>query len=122
MPMVSSRLTFIEFRFRFWTPLVWLTLPRVSEVEKQLREAEENAMSFQALLETEAGRNQLIQGTITMVCDNLGVEPDVDTEEDVPGHSFMRQMAALGGCVCDQVRGTLHHGVKRALAVVRSGF
>jgi hypothetical protein len=29
---------------------------------------------------------------------------------------------ALGGLVRKKIRGTLHHGVKRAMAVVRSGF
>jgi hypothetical protein len=64
----------------------------------------------------------LLQGAITSVCDDLGVEPDVDTEEDVLGNSFVRWMVALGHLVREMVRGGLHHGVKRALAVVRSGF
>jgi hypothetical protein len=57
-----------------------------------------------------------------VVCDNLGVEPDADTEEDVPGNCFVRRMTALGSLVREKVRGALHHGVKRALAIVRSGF
>jgi hypothetical protein len=57
-----------------------------------------------------------------LVCDGLGVEPDVDTEEDAPGNSFVCRMVALGYLVRDRIRGGLHHGVKRALAVVRSGF
>jgi hypothetical protein len=56
------------------------------------------------------------------VCDGLGVKPDADTEEDAPGNSFVRQMVALGRLVRERIRGSLHHGVKRALAVVRSGF
>jgi hypothetical protein len=31
-------------------------------------------------------------------------------------------MTSLGNLVREKVRGALHHGVKRALAVVRSGF
>jgi hypothetical protein len=31
-------------------------------------------------------------------------------------------MVALGRLVCERIRGGFHHGVKRALAVVRSGF
>jgi hypothetical protein len=64
----------------------------------------------------------LLQGTISSVCDGLGVEPDADTEEDAPGNSFVRRMVALGRLVWERIRGSLHHGVKRALAVVRSGF
>jgi hypothetical protein len=57
-----------------------------------------------------------------LVCNGLGVEPDIDTEEDVPGNSFVRRMAALGRLVHEKIRGGLHHGVKRAMAVIRSGF
>jgi hypothetical protein len=57
-----------------------------------------------------------------MVCDGLGVELDADTEEDALGNSFMRRVTALGGLVREKIQGTLHHGVKRAMAVVRSGF
>jgi hypothetical protein len=56
------------------------------------------------------------------VCDNLGLEPNTDTEEDVPRNSFVRRMTAQGNLICEKVRGALHHGVKRALAVVRFGF
>jgi hypothetical protein len=64
----------------------------------------------------------LLQGAISSVCDGLGVEPDADTEEDAPGNSFVRRMVALGHLVRERVQGGLHHGVKRALAVVRSRF
>jgi hypothetical protein len=56
------------------------------------------------------------------VCDGLRVEPDVDTEEDAPGNSFVRRMAALGRLVREKIQGGLHHSVKRAMAVVWSGF
>jgi hypothetical protein len=80
------------------------------------------ATSFQNLFEAEAGQTQLLQGAIASVCDGLRVKPDADTEEDAPGNSFVRQMVALGRLVRERIRGGLHHGVKRALAVVRSGF
>jgi hypothetical protein len=56
------------------------------------------------------------------VCDGLGVEPNADTEEDTPGNSFVRQMAVLGRLVREKIRGGLHHGVKRAMVIVWSGF
>jgi hypothetical protein len=64
----------------------------------------------------------MLQGTITSMCDGLGVEPDADTGEDAPGNSFVHRMAALGCLVRERIWGSLHHGVKRALAVVRFGF
>jgi hypothetical protein len=91
-------------------------------LEKQQHAAQATATSFQNLFEAEAGWTQLLQGAITSVCDGLGVEPDADTEEDAPGNSFVRRMAALGRLVHEKIRGGLHHGVKRAMAVVRSGF
>jgi hypothetical protein len=59
---------------------------------------------------------------ITSVCDGLGVKPDVNTEEDAPANSFVRRMAVLGCLIREKIRGGLHHGVKRAMAVIRSGF
>jgi hypothetical protein len=56
------------------------------------------------------------------VCDGLGVEPDADIEEDALGNSFVCWMAVLGHLVREKIRGGLHHSVKRAMAVVRSGF
>jgi hypothetical protein len=50
------------------------------------------------------------------------VKPDVDIEEDTPRNSFVRRMATLGRLIREKIRGGLHHGVKRAMAVVRSGF
>jgi hypothetical protein len=76
---------------------------------------------FQTLLEVEARWNQLLHGTITSVCDGLGVEPDANTKEDVLGNLFVCQMA-LGCLVREKIQGGLHHGVKRAMAIIRSGF
>jgi hypothetical protein len=56
------------------------------------------------------------------LCNGLGVEPDADTEEDASGNSFVHQMMALGCLVREKIRGGLHHGVKRAMAVIRSRF
>jgi hypothetical protein len=91
-------------------------------LEKQQHAAQATATSFQALLEAEAGRNQLLQGMITSMCDGLGVEPDADIEEDALGNSFVRRMTTLGCLVREKIRGGLHHGVKRAMVVIQSGF
>jgi hypothetical protein len=82
-------------------------------LEKQQHAAQATATLFQNLFEAKAGRTQLLHGAITSVC---------DTEEDAPGNSFVRRMVALGRLVRERIRGGLHHGVKRAMAVVRSGF
>jgi hypothetical protein len=59
---------------------------------------------------------------IISVCDGLGVKLDADTEEDALGNSFVHHMVALGCLVREKIRGGLHHGVKRAMAVIRSRF
>jgi hypothetical protein len=91
-------------------------------LEREQRVAQAAANSFQSLFEVEALRTQVLQGVISSMCDGLGVEPDADTEEDAPGNSFVRRMVALVRLVRERIWGSLHHGVKRALAVVRSGF
>jgi hypothetical protein len=72
-------------------------------LEKEQQAAQATATSFQSLFEAETQRTQLLQGTISFVCDSLGVEPDADTEEDAPGNSFVRQMVALGRLVHERV-------------------
>jgi hypothetical protein len=84
--------------------------------------AQATTTSFQNLFEAKTQRTQLLQGAITSICDGLGVEPNANTEEDASGNSFVRRMVALGRLIRERIRGGLHHGVKRALAVVRSGF
>jgi hypothetical protein len=91
-------------------------------LEKEQQAAQATATSFQSLFEAEAQRTQLLQGAISSVCDSLGVEPDADTKEDASGNTFVHRMVALGHLVRERIRGGLHHGVKRALAIVRSGF
>jgi hypothetical protein len=80
------------------------------------------ANSFQSLFEAEAQQTQVLQGVISSVCDGLGVEPDADNEEDAPGNSFVCRMVVLGRLVPERIPGGLHHGMKRALAIVRSRF
>jgi hypothetical protein len=91
-------------------------------LEREQRVAQAAANSFQSLFEAEAQRTQMLQGAITSMCDGLGVELDADTREDAPRNSFVRRMVALGHLVRERIWGSLHHDVKRALVVVRSGF
>jgi hypothetical protein len=91
-------------------------------LEKEQQVAQAMTTSFQNIFEAEARQTQLLQGTITSVCNGLGVEPDTDIEEDAPGNSFVRRMVALGRLIRERIQGRLHHGVKRALAVVQFGF
>jgi hypothetical protein len=71
------------------------------------------ATTLQNLFEAEARRTQYVTSW---------VGPDANTKEDAPGNSFVCWMVALGRLVHERIRRGLDHGVKRALAVVRSGF
>jgi hypothetical protein len=102
--------------------LVLIQFAIFSKLEREHQVAQASANSFQTLLEAETQRTQLLQGVITSVCDGLGVKPNADTGEDTLGNSFVRRMAALGRLVRERIRGNLHHGMKRALAIIRSGF
>jgi hypothetical protein len=55
-----------------------------------------NTTTFQALLEAEVRRNQMLQGAITTVCDNLGVKPDANIEEDASGVTYSLGIYGLG--------------------------
>jgi hypothetical protein len=68
-------------------------------LEKEQQAAQATTTSFQSLFEVETQRTQLLQGTISSVCNGLGVEPDADTKEDAPGNSFVHRMVALGRLV-----------------------
>jgi hypothetical protein len=91
-------------------------------LEKEQQAAQATATSFQNLFVAETQRTQLLQGAISSVCDSLGVELNADIEEDAPGNSFVHRMVALDRLVRERIQSSLHHDVKRALAVVRSGF
>ena len=52
----------------------------------------------------------------------MGVEPELPVAGDVRGDSLLRRLFAATREVTEQVRAALHIGVKRALAVVRSGY
>jgi hypothetical protein len=87
-------------------------------LEREQRVAQAVANSFQSIFEAEAQWTQMLQGVITSVCDGLEVEPDTDTGEDALANSFICRMVALGHLVRERIRGSLDHGVKRALAII----
>jgi len=50
------------------------------------------------------------------------IEPMDESKEDARGDALVDQLCYLGATLRDQVRNALHIGVKRAMAVVCSGF
>ena len=71
---------------------------------------------MQAVLETEIGEHEALKSTAHTACEALVVE-GVQS-----GSSLGSRLIALSGQVREQLRGALHTGIKRALAVIASHY
>ena len=76
----------------------------------------EASAAVQAVLEAETGEHDVLQSVAHTVCEALEVE-GVQS-----GSSLRSRLTALSGQVRERLRGALHTGVKRALAVVSSHY
>ena len=72
--------------------------------------------TVQAALEAETGEHDALQSVARTVCEALEVE-GVQS-----GSSLRSRLTALSGQVRERLRGALHTGVKRTLAVVSSHY
>ena len=68
------------------------------------------------VLETEIGEHEVLKCTALSTCEALEVE-GVQS-----GSSLGSRLTALSSQMCEQLRGALHMGVKRALAVISSHY
>ena len=85
-------------------------------MEKEVSQAAEASVEVQAVLEAEIGEHNALQSTTRIVCEALEVEGVKS------GSSLRSRLTALSGQVRERLRGALHTGVKRALAVVSSHY
>ena len=85
-------------------------------MEKEASRAVEASAAVQAVLEAETGEHDALQIVARTVCEALEVE-GVQS-----GSSLRSRLTALSGQVRERLRGPLHTGVKRALAVVSSHY
>ena len=76
----------------------------------------EASAAVQAALEAETGEHDALQSVARTVCEALEVK-GVQS-----GSSLRSRLTALSGQVRERLRGALHTGVKRALAVVASHY
>ena len=76
----------------------------------------EASAAVQAVLEVETREHDTLQSTARTVCEALEVE-GVQS-----GSSLRSRLTTLSGQVRERLRGALHMGVKRALAVVSSHY
>ena len=85
-------------------------------MEKEVTRAAEASIAVQAVLEAEIGEHDALKSAARTVCEALEVEGAQS------GSSLWSRLVALSSQVCERLRGALHAGVKRALAIVSSHY
>ena len=85
-------------------------------LEKEVTRAAEASVAVQAVLEAKIGEHDALQSTAHTVYEALEVK-GVES-----GSSLKSCLTALSSQVCERLRGVLHTGVKRALAIVSSHY
>ena len=85
-------------------------------MEKEASRAAEASAAVQATLEAEIGEHDVLQAAACTVCEALAIEGAQS------GSSLRSRLTTLSGQARKRLRGVLHTGVKRALAVVSSHY
>ncbi|XP_066373536.1 uncharacterized protein [Miscanthus floridulus] len=85
---------------------------KVEELEKEVTQAAKASGAVQAVLDTEIGEHDALKSAIRTACEALEVEGIQS------GSSLRSRLVALSDQVRERLRGALHTGVKRALAVI----
>ena len=85
-------------------------------MEKEVSRLAEASVAVQAMLEAEIEEHDALQAAARTVCEALAVEGAQS------GSSLRSRLTALSGQVWERLRGALHTGVKRTLAVVSSHY
>ncbi|XP_066341314.1 uncharacterized protein [Miscanthus floridulus] len=85
-------------------------------LEKEVSWVTEASVAVQAVLDAEIGEHNALQSAARTACEALEVE-GVQS-----GSSLGSHLIALSGQVRERLRGALHTGVKRALAIVASHY
>jgi len=91
-------------------------------LKDDLLAAQANARSARAQLEGEVALNGRLRTAISNLSASWELEPMDETREVARGDALVDQLCYLGATLRDRVRDALHIGVKRAMAVVCSGF
>jgi len=91
-------------------------------LKDELLAAQVEARSAKAQLEGEVALNRRLRTTISDLSTSWEVEPMDESREEARGDALVDQLCYLGATLRDRVRDALHIGVKRAMAVVCSGF
>jgi len=91
-------------------------------LKDELLAAQVEARSAKAQLEGEVALNGRLWTAISDLSASWELEPVDESREEDQGDALVDQLCYLGATLRDRVRHALHVGVKRAMAVVFSGF
>ena len=91
-------------------------------LKDELLAAQVEARSTKAQLEGEVALNGRLRTAISDLSASWELEPVDESREAARGDALVDQLCYLGATLRDRVRDALHTGVKRAMAVVCSGF
>jgi len=91
-------------------------------LKDELLAAQVEARNAKAQLEAEVALNRRVRSVINDLSTSWEVEPTDELREDARGDALVDQLCYIGATLRDRVRDALHIGVKRAMAVVCSGF
>jgi len=91
-------------------------------LKDELLAAQVEARSTKAQLEGEVALNGRLRTAISDLSASWELEPVDESREEARGDALVDQLWYLGATLRDRVRDALHTRVKRAMAVVCSGF
>jgi len=91
-------------------------------LKDELLAAQVEARSIKARLVGEVALNGRLRTAISDLSASWELEPVDESREAARGDALVDQLCYLGAMLRDRVRDALHIGVKRAMAVVCSGF
>jgi len=91
-------------------------------LKDELLAAQGEARNAKAQLEAEVALNRRVQMAVSDLSTSWEIEPMDESKEDARGDALVDQLCYIGATLRDWVRDALHIGVKRAMAVVCSGF
>ena len=94
----------------------------IAWLKDELLAAQVEARSTKAQLEGEVALNSQLRTAISDLSASWELEPVDESREEARGDALVDQLCYLGATLRDRVRDALHVGVKRAMAVVCSGF
>ena len=97
-------------------------IPVFAGLKDELLAAQVEARSSKAQLEGEVALNGRLRTTISDLLASWELEPVDESREVARGDVLVDQLCYLGATLRDRVRDALPTGVKRATAVVCSGF